>query len=91
MIATHKRILSSLAVATMMTTVSKAAFPNLSELWKGHESKQYYRGTTQDIVAVIEVISDSSIFFVDMNFWTSFIVAMQVDNSNYYSDCVTEI
>ena len=54
----------------------------------GQESKQYYKGTTTDIVAILEVGNDAKFFFTSEIFWTGFLASMQVDSTNYGSNCI---
>ena len=76
-----QRFICALAAATIVTDVSASVhpnffrtlmkgpahwnIPNVKEAAKGSESKQYYRGTTEDIVAVIEVSRAGSAFWND--------------------------
>jgi len=45
----------------------------------GHESKQYYRGRTTDIVALLELTETGDKLFADQYFWEAFLVSMQVN------------
>ena len=99
-----KRILSQLAVATLMSTVAKANLwrtlaagpskwnlPNVRDAMKGPDSKAYYVGTTEDIIALGELFKKANTFFLEKNFWSAFLMAVQVDPDNAQSDCVLEV
>lgn len=65
--------------------------PNVREASKGPESKQYFRGTTTDIIAVYEVMRSGSEFWNSRFFWQGFLANMQVDVTNYSSQCIDEL
>lgn len=102
-----QRFICALAAATIVTEVSASVHPNfwrtlmrgpahwnvpnVREAAKGKESKQYYLGTTEDIVAVIEVSRAGSAFWNSEFFWQGFLANMQVDVTNYASQCIGEL
>ena len=100
-----KRFICALAAASMVSEVTAKNslwktllrgpnhwnLPNVREAYKGKESKQYYRGTTTDIIAVFEVGYAGSAFWNSQYFWQGFLANMQVDTTNYASQCIDEL
>ena len=94
-----KHLICAVVVATMVSGINANAnlwktllrgpdhwnLPNVREAIKGPEGKQYYMGTTTDIIAVYEVMRSGSEFWNSRFFWQGFLANMQVDVTNYSS------
>ena len=65
--------------------------PSMKDAMLGKDSKAYYKGTTEDVIALAELFSKSKTFFAKASFWEAFIASMQVDITNFNSECIEEL
>ena len=54
-------------------------------------NKQYYRGTTPNILAWREFMEYRDVFMGSEVFWQSFVVQLQIDTTNNLSACSEEV
>jgi len=89
MFSLSKILIALFSASTVLTGVKASVFSAIGI--PEPPNKAYYRGTTPNIIAIVEMFKKRTIFFGSDKFWISFMTNLQVDTSNDTSDCVTEM